>query len=410
MKKRSAWSISVGVLGVALIVAMCGCRQPPEAEAPPAGSARTERPAAEQVQMPAEGKAPKGPEVDVAVAFAQELHAQKYDAAYRRLSPRSRQDLSSQEWQEGLSQAPAFLEEGVPPLMLIYAKEHEVGEVSVKGDYATAAVTLRGSRPIPVHLIREKGKWWVDWTDEGQVRNLLDQTLSVFGGEVGHLGMTALFAGGGAGATVFLASPVFAQCGAVSSEQEGDRAVVEVAGTASVEAIVPVRKSAGRWEVDWQSVSVGEQARAGSEEGGAPGAALERARERAQQASCLSNLKQLALATLMYAQDYDQVLPQADNWCDAIWEYMRNEELFRCPSDPEHEYGYALNRNLSGRHLAEISRPAETVLIFDSTAGKKNAADTGQSWPSKGRHSGGNNCTWADGHAKWLKEKPDFSL
>ena len=137
---------------------------------------------------------------------------------------------------------------------------------------------------------------------------------------------------------------------------------------------------------------------------------LERARERAQQASCLSNLKQLALAALMYAQDHDEVFPRADNWCDAISPYMKNDEIFKCPSDPEHDYGYAFNRNLSGKRLGEIRRPAETVLIFDSTAGKKNAADTGQSWPAGGRHNGGNNCAWADGHVKWLKEKPDFSL
>jgi prepilin-type N-terminal cleavage/methylation domain-containing protein len=36
-----------------------------------------------------------------------------------------------------------------------------------------------------------------------------------------------------------------------------------------------------------------------------------RAREAARKATCLSNLKQLALACLMYAQDYDEVLPAA---------------------------------------------------------------------------------------------------
>ncbi len=34
-----------------------------------------------------------------------------------------------------------------------------------------------------------------------------------------------------------------------------------------------------------------------------------RAREKARQASCLSNLKQLGLAMLMYVQDYDGVFP-----------------------------------------------------------------------------------------------------
>ncbi len=34
-----------------------------------------------------------------------------------------------------------------------------------------------------------------------------------------------------------------------------------------------------------------------------------RAREKARQTSCLSNLKQLSLGVLMYAQDYDERLP-----------------------------------------------------------------------------------------------------
>lgn len=37
-----------------------------------------------------------------------------------------------------------------------------------------------------------------------------------------------------------------------------------------------------------------------------------RAREKARQTSCLSNLKQLALGVLMYTQDYDEILPTAD--------------------------------------------------------------------------------------------------
>ena len=34
-----------------------------------------------------------------------------------------------------------------------------------------------------------------------------------------------------------------------------------------------------------------------------------KAREKARQTSCLSNLKQLGLSFLMYAQDYDELLP-----------------------------------------------------------------------------------------------------
>jgi len=69
------------------------------------------------------------------------------------------------------------------------------------------------------------------------------------------------------------------------------------------------------------------------------------AREKARQTSCLSNMKQVALASLMYAQDYDETFcaqgePQEANgwgwqltWLVHIQPYMKNYAAFRCPSD-----------------------------------------------------------------------------
>ena len=69
-----------------------------------------------------------------------------------------------------------------------------------------------------------------------------------------------------------------------------------------------------------------------------------RAREKARSASCQSNLKQIILACLMYADDYDEHLPGGKTWC---WEpdahtnaqyymllqpYIKNWQLFSCPS------------------------------------------------------------------------------
>ena len=85
-----------------------------------------------------------------------------------------------------------------------------------------------------------------------------------------------------------------------------------------------------------------------------------RAREKARQTSCISNLKQLGLAAIMYAQDYDQmnfwfrgrpnttvrdafgnvVTPQmmgGPNYTvvmKAVFQpYIKNEQIFYCPSD-----------------------------------------------------------------------------
>src|SRR5438874_13668219 len=51
----------------------------------------------------------------------------------------------------------------------------------------------------------------------------------------------------------------------------------------------------------------------------------------AQQARCQSNLKQLGMATLMYAQDYDDRLPLRRTWSDGIYPYVKNRDVYICP-------------------------------------------------------------------------------
>src|SRR5262249_6090933 len=67
-----------------------------------------------------------------------------------------------------------------------------------------------------------------------------------------------------------------------------------------------------------------------------------RAREQARKASCLSNLHQLGLGVLMYAQDYDETLCRSSQgtcgqsnamaWADVILPYVKNVRVFDCPS------------------------------------------------------------------------------
>ena len=73
-----------------------------------------------------------------------------------------------------------------------------------------------------------------------------------------------------------------------------------------------------------------------------------RAREKARQTSCLSNMKQLMLGALQYAQDYDELFPpcyevaitgyddgvsQGGFTTDsAILPYVKNAQVFSCPS------------------------------------------------------------------------------
>ena len=72
------------------------------------------------------------------------------------------------------------------------------------------------------------------------------------------------------------------------------------------------------------------------------------AREKARQASCLSNLKQLGLGMMMYAQDFDEVMPTAFVDFGAgingggtgvvpyehqLMPYLKNDQISGCPSD-----------------------------------------------------------------------------
>lgn len=62
-----------------------------------------------------------------------------------------------------------------------------------------------------------------------------------------------------------------------------------------------------------------------------------KAKEKAKGASCLSNQKQVGLAWLMYAQDYDDILVPAycrntGYWYELIQPYTKNRGILQCPS------------------------------------------------------------------------------
>ncbi len=179
------------------------------------------------------------------------------------------------------------------------------------------------------------------------------------------------------------------------------------------------------------------------------------AREKARATSCLSNMKQIGLAFLMYVQDYDECFPSVYDdtnpvtgrviWAEKIQPYVKNNGLFACPSGPDNvntstslqNTRYSMNMvhgwhwpegTVSGTGWATIEypvrdgqfrHPAETSLIQESSnawwchwlwhPGWNNSTKNefnetvligvlGETiYP---RHSGGTNMTFVDGHAK----------
>ena len=170
-----------------------------------------------------------------------------------------------------------------------------------------------------------------------------------------------------------------------------------------------------------------------------------KAREKARQSSCLSNCKQVGLAWMQYAQDYDEMGCQwgqsAENFAplEVIQPYMKSVQAIICPSHkfqltscgttrPESARGnrqgpasIAFNNftegygevngvagsqylGAAGVSLGTIQLPAETIVWGDGNCDRfwgKPAID-GINTGSYVYHNGGNNYMFADGHAKWM--------
>jgi hypothetical protein len=114
--------------------------------------------------------------------------------------------------------------------------------------------------------------------------------------------------------------------------------------------------------------------------------ALSGCEEKAIHYLCGDNVHAIAVAMGMYAEDHAGRLPNAGTWMDDIRPYLVNERVFRCPNDEPHKYAYAMNSKLSGLELRKIPDRANTVLIFESDADRRNAADPMTSLSRRHRH------------------------
>ena len=161
-----------------------------------------------------------------------------------------------------------------------------------------------------------------------------------------------------------------------------------------------------------------------------------RAREKARQTSCLSNLKQLGTATQMYADDYDETYPlsayfngvNSVNFFHELDPYIRNEQIYQCPSEPDALDALALpfpnpapgaryvsyifnwsvfedgpNNPFTGQShavvsVAEIEYAVETAIVYDGNLAMTATFDA----PVQARHNDTANAAFADGHADLL--------
>ncbi len=169
------------------------------------------------------------------------------------------------------------------------------------------------------------------------------------------------------------------------------------------------------------------------------------AREKARQASCMSNLKQVGTALMMYAQDYDETYPlrtyggpgidtvtgQRNSWRSHVYPYIKNGAVFQCPSNPYKDrrtndndepipFNISYNCNAQGVigtwsspvAMASVEYPASVIAVTEVRAvngpGNYSAAFDGDinfNAPAHvnslfAGHSGLTNSDFADGHVK----------
>lgn len=191
--------------------------------------------------------------------------------------------------------------------------------------------------------------------------------------------------------------------------------------------------------------------------------ALAKAREKARQANCMSNLKQLTTAFLMYVQDNDDFFPPTyyltytsevgwdfatDTWWSTykpgiIGSYL-TKGVFECPTAKKiiKSYdrpftGYAYNASYIGggysvwngeakppTKLSRIRKPSETVLLCDSACWSsftneiisnnylRAPNDPSYSWVGPNvhfRHNGFANVAFCDGHVESIRNKYNIS-
>ena len=162
-----------------------------------------------------------------------------------------------------------------------------------------------------------------------------------------------------------------------------------------------------------------------------------KAREKARQSSCASNLKQIMLGVMAYSQDYDERMLANPDWGGCLGPvgllepYTKSQAIFVCPSVNKQPFNrcmpvgpvvlgalspnwaistYAPYWTTLGAAMATIQAPADKLFMTelfraDGTYGTGCGVVIGGYGHILSAHSGGINNAFYDGHVKWLRQE-----
>jgi prepilin-type N-terminal cleavage/methylation domain-containing protein/prepilin-type processing-associated H-X9-DG protein len=160
--------------------------------------------------------------------------------------------------------------------------------------------------------------------------------------------------------------------------------------------------------------------------------ALSRAKQKAWTTACLSNVRQIGIASRMYADENQDALPrsshQGQSWVGSLQPYLGGTNLWRCPRDPNktRTYSYAINDFLlppepgstATDYNKSTSLPSASETLFMAECADDYAfidhfhfvpSDDGDYSPGGfasqvgvKRHQSGANYLFVDGHAQFL--------
>ena len=187
--------------------------------------------------------------------------------------------------------------------------------------------------------------------------------------------------------------------------------------------------------------------------------ALNRVREMGKRTMCMSNLRQLCTAWMLYADENDQHIciatPGSQGWVGStsstgavplskerqreeisngsLWPYMKNEDAYKCQTGLRGEYvTYSIFDSMCGatsalnnagtkkkgvyiKNKMDLSRPAERFVFLDEGWATPNSFTVyyaQEAWWDEPPVRHGNGCTFgfADGHADYYKWRGEGTL